>query len=809
MDPSLEREDVKRAAAQRMIALMYGGAAALLGTLFIGVLYGPLKTALPENDIWWMMPTVAHYTAEQPFWPLARFLLSPAPLILGQPVLKIYLWLGLALFGGATTPLLCISLAVHLANGVLLYLFGRQLAFGRRVSICAALVYLTFFAHFHAYLWPTAFQHLFGVTTILSLISLYLHTESLGPTSPRARQWFLTTLTAALFASLQRSTLIAPALILAHILCSSKNASERAVRYDRWLPLFLLYAIYPIMALTFIGDPIIATALARTPLGHALTAGALLAVVLAGLCILRGLVRAYPRYRHRRLLTRALPVAGLFAAWVALVLRDHRQLLLPYNALLPLVSSLTSFLDPIHKALALDAAEPYYQMPAQAGVAVVLLAAALLAVFAVRAASRQRLHLLVVVWYALTLLRLNVYSYLIRVPSRYFIYLSPVVALLSAWALVAVVDLLHKRARLKPMAGHAVLAGLVVLLCVPNVLAIRLALFRGRLANTYDVYDDVRAARLMRDDLQSRGLTHLTPEALAVQQALPLDLRESSPEASVNPAAYDTLRAVVAETFGDPAMRGLQVNIAPAAEGTRAVYLVDETRIRTADGEEADPFARLLDRALERLHAGQEAEALALVEQAIATRPFLLRYALARCPLEDARWLAGGADLRRWVDAAGLVRAGWSQQPSPKQAHIAAVMHQELSDYLLCLVCAAYLEERAGHTGRSRAWLARTRIIDGDPGRWLAAMRAAPAVVAHPSLQAFLQQVDGPGAIGDPQPWRQDDYGVERFVMRLILRWDIRSRQETLAAATRPPHAEWPSKHTPLPPTSVAGGPTG
>ena len=774
---------MKRVLERKAASLIYGGAAVLLGALFLGVLSSPLKTALPENDLWWMTPSVLHFTVGQSPGALLQFLLSPAPLILGQPVLKIYLWLGLALFGGATTPLLLISLAVHVANAALLYVFSRQLAFDRRISLCAALVYLTFFAHFHAYLWPTAFQHLFGMTTILGLVNLYLHADRLGTNHLQAQWWLFTTLAVALFASLQRSTVIAPAMMLTHILLCSKDATDRAARYGRWLPLFALYAVYPIMALTFVGDPIISTALSRVSLGPVLTAGALFIGVIVGLLVIRGLVRAYPRYRHRPLVTRAIPAAVLLTCFVVLCLRDHRQVLLPYNALLPFIAALTSFLDPLHKALAIDAVEPYYQLPAQAGVASLLLAVALLAAFTVQAASRHPQRLLLVVWYVMILLRFNVYSYLIRVPSRYFIYLSPLMAVLIGWVLVAIVDALSARVRLKPLVGHAVLAGLVILLCAPNVLAIRLALFRGRLANTYGVYDDLRAAHLIKEDLRVRGWSSLAPGAIAVQGALPLPARELWPSAPVDLGAYEAFRAVTADVFNDPAMRGIQVNATLVPAGTRAVYVISGARIHTGAGADADPFTRLLDQGWIRLSQRRDAEALGLFRRAIATRPFLLRYVLAHGAPEDLRWITSGADLRHWVDALGILHAGWLQHPSPKYTRITAVMRQELSDYLLCLVCAAYLESRAGRIERSRYWLSQTRLIDNDPERWTAWMTSLPAVSANAALSAFLQESSASGAIADPRPWRLDDYGLERFLLRLILRWDIRGRHETLTAA--------------------------
>lgn len=785
--------------------MIYGSAAALLGALFVGVLRGPVRAALPENDLWWMMPTLSHYTEGQSLGQLLPFLLSPAPLILGQPVLKIYLWLGLVLFGGSTTPLLLISLAVHLANAVLLYAFSRQLALGRRVSLCAALVYLTFFAHFHAYLWPTAFQHLFAVGTILGMVSLYLHADRLDTRHRHARWWFMAMLGVTLFASLQRSTLIAPALILAHILLCSKDTNDRAARYDRWLPLFALYAIYPVTALTFIGDPIISTALSRVPLGPGLTAGALFLIVAVGLWTVRMLVRGYSRYQHRWLLTRAVPLAAALAVFAVLCLRDHRQVLLPYNALLPFVSLLTSFMDPLHKALAIDPIEPYYQFPAQAGVASLLLAAALLVLFAVQAASRYPQRLLLIVWYVMSLLRLNVYSYLILAPSRYFIYLSPVAAILICWALAALVDALSARMRFKLAAGHLLMAGLVVLLCAPNVLAIRLALFRGRLANTYEIYDDVRAIHLIRDDVRSKGATRLQPGAIVVQQVLPLPLQELVASSPIRPDAYDAFRAVMAETFNDPAMRGVQVNVAPA--GARAVYVISTARVRTAAGEDMDPFTRLLDRALARLNDHRDAEALELFQRAIATRPFLLRYVLAPCDLDDVRWVTGGPDLRRWVDALGALRAGWISRPVPKYERIAAMMRQELSEYLFCLVCAAYLEHRAGHVERSRYWLAQTRFIDNDPERWLAWISTMPAVSTDGALLTFVRNVEQSDAIGDPKPWRADDYGFERFLLRLFLQWDIRGRQRMLGAE------HWQTAHKGLTtqgrdakPRSLAGG---
>lgn len=783
--------------------LMYGSAAALLAALWLGVLWHPVHAALPENDLWWMLPTMAHYTEGVPWLRLLAFLFSPAPLLLGQPVLKIYLWLGQAFFHGAMTPLVLIAVAMHLANAVLLYVLSRQLALGRRVSLCAALIYLTFFAHFHAYLWPTAFQHLVAVTTILGLVTAYAHAERLGAGHRAARGWYVAVLGLTLMASLQRSTLIAPALILTHILCCSTSTNDRAARYARWTPLFALYAVYPVLALTCVGDPIISTALAQGWWGPGVTTAALLLGIAAGLWAVRWFVRAPAHDRRRWWLTRVvLPAAGL-AVFVLLCLRDHRQLLLPYNALLPLGSTLASFLDPLHTALAFDAVEPYYLLPVQTGVMYLLLAVALPALFLAEALPRAPQRLLLVVWYALCLLRLNVGSYLIRIPSRYFIYLSPVAAILLSWAMISIVEGLSARARLRQPLRDLVTAGFVVLLCAPNVLAIRVALFRGRLANTYDLYDDVRAAHLMQGDLRKEASMRIRPETIAVQQVLPPPMQEIAPSAPHRPEAHDTFRAVMVSVFGDPAMRSVRVNDAPASVEAHAVYVISVARVHTAAGEDIDPFTRLMDSALDRLIAGHEAEALALFRQAIAARPFLLRYLLAPCDLDDARWVTGGADLRGWTDALGALRAGWVERPVPKYERIAATMRQELSDYLLCLVCAAYLEEQAGHAARSRYWLAQTRLIESDPQHWPAWTGVNTVLAANASLSAFIHRAQAPGAIGDPTPWRADEYGLPRFLLRLIVRWDVRGRHERLAVM--PPRETVPAQRAPVLPAAPAG----
>ncbi|GEM_PF-3033504 len=468
-----------------MIRIAYATVIVGLAALWIALLAGPVLSARPETDLWWMRPLMEAAVQGRSGWALFAFLFSPAPFLLGQPLLKLHLWLNTSSVGLSIPALLALSMAIHALNAVGVYGLSRRLGFSGRVGAIAGVVYLTMFAHFHAYLWPTAVQHLIAVGTILLLLNLYLSAEQRIREGKNPRALIMATLAIMALASLQRSALLGPLLMLVHTLWGSDSSGQRKDSFGRWLPGWILCGIYPSFALAAVGDPRLTRLFSQWPLFMPVKA---LLLWGAGVGLLF-LIRRVELARFRR-----LALLGLVGGVVLWALRDKRQWLFLYNAAVPFSSILTSFLEPLRTALLIPSTEPYHIIPPQVSAWTLATAAALILAFAGVAPERRKTFLLFGVWYGVGLLYfLQPYSSCpVRIPSRYFIYLSPMLAIMFSSVLCGAGDRLARRTRVRPVVREAAVLALVAALCIPNLVAIRLEMFRGRLANTYLLYGDLR-----------------------------------------------------------------------------------------------------------------------------------------------------------------------------------------------------------------------------------------------------------------------------------------------------------------------------
>ena len=115
---------------------------------------------------------------------------------------------------------------------------AKNLGLNSRVSFLSSLMYLMLFAHFHAYMWPMAFQHLI-VVFILSGLILYLKTNNL---------FFPTEISWLFFSDFIGSVIIVflPAKYINIARDDNdayfglfKDRKDMLRKYDIWLPLFL------------------------------------------------------------------------------------------------------------------------------------------------------------------------------------------------------------------------------------------------------------------------------------------------------------------------------------------------------------------------------------------------------------------------------------------------------------------------------------------------------------------------------------------------------------------------------------------
>lgn len=346
------------------------------------------------------------------------------------------------------------------------------------------------------------------------------------------------------------------------------------------------------------------------------------------------------------------------------------------QAFTPFVAAVAFLLQPLQAALQMDSTRAGYPIPSPMGVWSMGFASLLAVYFCtVWRTKRKSLFFFLSAGYLLSVLFF---------PSRSLLLVFPAIALVFIEMLVWLSGKIQALCGTSRRVRGWILSGILLALCFPNLLAIRVGQFRGRLANGFSFYSGLRAAQ-------------------------------------------------------------------------------------------PDVFTSLFQQGISEMKKGREAEALLLLQRAARVRPFLFQHLLGPCRLSDLRWITGSSDLRGWVRQIGEQRVRADSVLTPQDRQTLQGIQQEISDYALCLFSIAHLERRAGRLEESRRWLSQIRTLERDPERLISWMGRLPPIPGDPMLEESVAQVGDPNYFRDPLPWRMDDYGFGRFLVRLWAGLDIRS----------------------------------
>ncbi len=735
---------------------MFAVAAAV--ALLYAVLIGPeILRAVPEDDLFWMFPAMAEWGRMGSGWDRLLFLFSPAPINLGQPALKLYLSLE-TLCGWSMSALLVLAVFFHALNALLIAWLGREMGLSRRVSASAGLVTFSSFALFHATLWPTAVQHVLGLTTLLALLCLYLSVERRIRHHRPWRAMQGAALGVAVLGSLQRSVWMAWPLLLLQIGVSGAEPADRVRRFDRWLPLWVTGSIYPIVLMAGVGDIIVGREWAQLPGGWPVRMAGLGLAAAAGLVVIRGLL-------GRRIGAWAGTAAAILF-WLFLLGQDRRQILLPYNLLVPLSTALASVLDPIGAALQIDSAAPYHYLRPETAAWLLLASAAVWLSFIQVCIRRRPSGLLLLGWFLICFIHLSHHytSFPPRIPSRYFMYLIPLFSLVVCSVAIPWFHRLGAAAGFSRRWRWKIAGAFLALSCAANLAAVRLESFRGRLVNTYLSYDDVRTLAVLREAVGG------SPSKVQVRGVVPMPFEELWRDYGIpRLAPYAAFDLLADDRFPPGTVRAVED---PSPEDGAVVFQIRGVRLIGPDGESAEPFWRLW--AEERYRP------------ALEERPFLLRYLLGGCRLTDVRWMTGGLGLRDWIGRVEGEWRQWTSAPVPKWERTRAVMEAELGAYAGCLVGLSVEAAEAGREEEARRWMWQLHLLEPDGGRLQEWLMGQEWMRDRPQWQRHLERVREPRWFQDPLPWTKDDYGFGRFLLRLLLNIDVQSRWERGQPRRRP-----------------------
>ena len=702
--------------------IFYICAAVLLIGIFLVLLYQPIQDAFHTQDLWWMIPTMTSITQGHSFFENLRlFLFDPYPTSYGDPWMNTYLSSVLSIFGLQAKYFIFVSLALHFLCAFLLYSILRKSNLDFRIAFFSALTYLTMFIHFDYYIWPMSAHHLFVLLFSLLVFNIYLETTKRIDDNGNWKHLFWLTIGVNFLASFcQITILLLPVALLSHILISSKDGQDRLKKYDIWLPFFITYLGYPLIRFIYVGYPhfehyfhigaIESSSVVLFPIIFLLGLGALF--------LFRGILKLSCRHNIGKVL-KILCVASVILyvlIFIAVCGRNDLmspskvklyEFLSPYNFIRPFGIMFVDFIFPLKAALSVNSTTAYHVIAPGDIVIVNLIGLFFIIVFIGKYFFRHKGLVMFLIFYIVALRYMRITT--TQLYSRHFLYVTPLFSIVFCCSFIYIYDLIAGKIKLKKTVQEIVLILIFIGLCIPNVLAIKLEMLRGKMANTFLIYDYIRIADLIKHDMGAVG--RIKANDIFIEGVRPMPVEEYGwPGASDVSLKYDNFRYVFAQAFNDRRM--VNINQPGAATGKLA-YRIKDSKIYDARGLNIDKFNLYFSEAMKEFKLGDNEKASILFKKAIETRPFLLNYVLPGYKLEDLGCVTGGRDLRNWIKDIIVYYDSWKPgHKVEKITYISSTINDEINDYIECLFYEAYLDRLFGKTEESKELLSQIRFLD-------------------------------------------------------------------------------------------------
>ncbi len=780
--------------------------AIILAVVFLAMLYQPIQAMFHEQDLWTMIPIISFFAQEHSFFEnLKMFLFDPTPTNEGDPWMNLYLLLVPIVFGLQAKYFIFVALVIHFSCAFLLYALLRKLDLGFRIAFFSALIYLTMFIHFGYYIFPMAAHHFIVLFFSLLILNLYFETTKRIDDNGNWKHLFWLTIGVNFLASFcQITILLLPAAILCHILISSKDGQDRVKKYDIWMPLFITYLGYPLIRLLYSGFLHLSIFLHSgfkapnniMPFPIAFMLGISL------LFMFRDFLQLYSRYRLGRAL-KTLCIASIILYTIVFIAVSARgdlmtpskvklsESLSPVNLIRPLVVMLVNFISPLKAALSIDSTKPFHIIPTQnnpIGYLVVLFFAV---VFMKKYLLKHKSLIVFLIFYIVELRYARIATTVLY--SRHFLYITPLFSVMFCSVFIYLYDAIMSRTRLRDNIKEIILILVFAGLCLPNILAIRLEMFRGRMANTFYLYDYIKAADMIKKDIESSNAGRRVEEkSIFVKNVASMPFYRGlefwSPELDEH-LRLDPFRYAFVQALSDGSMVGININPSGRVTG-KFTYEIKYAGIYNAAGLNIDKFSSYLDEAEKELISGNNKEAYILLTKAAGIRPFLINYVLSKYELRDLKWITGGSDLKSWTDSIlkyelrdlmfitnGNDLKSWTDDVikditgynMAKFKYVSPVITKEINSYIKCLFYKAYLEHLSGSFKESGNTLSQIGFIESDRVKIASLLGNELPVRSNKEMQAFLHNnIDKIS-----MPYNAGPAGFYGFVIQLVFNRDM------------------------------------
>ncbi len=786
--------------------IFYICTAIILAVVFLAVLYQPIQAMFHEQDLWTMVPIVSFFGHEHSFFEnLKMFLFNPTPTNEGDPWMNLYLLLVPVVFGLQAKCFIFAALVIHFSCAYLLYALLRKLDLCFRIAFFSALIYLTMFIHFGYYIFPMAAHHFTVLFFSLLILNLYFETTKKIDANGNWKHLFWLTLGVNFLASFcQITILLLPVAILSHILISSKDGQDRVKKYDIWIPFFITYLGYPLIRLLYCGFLHLSIFLHtgfKVP-NSIMPFPVIFIFGIISLFIFRALLQLYSRYRLGRVL-KALCITSIILYFIVFIAVSARgdlmtpskvklsESLSPVNLIRPLVVMLVNFVSPLKAALSIDSTKPFHIIPTQNNPIGYLIVLFFTMLFMRKYFLRHKGLIVFLIFYIADLRYARIATTVLY--SRHFLYITPLFSVMFCSVFIYMYDAIMSRTRLRDNMKEIVLILVFAGLCLPNILAIRLEMFRGRMANTFYLYDYIKAADMIKKDIETSNIgRRVEAKSIFVKNVASMPFYRGlefwSPEVDEH-LRLDPFRYAFAQTFNDDSMLEININ-RPGRVTGKFTYEIKRTGIYNASGSNIDKFSSYLDEGEKELISGNNKRAYTLLTKAAGIRPFLVNYVLSKYELKDLKWITRGSDLKSWTDSIFKYELrdlmfitnksdlkSWTDSVIDDTAgynmakfkYVSPVVTNEINNYIKCLFYKAYLERLAGSFKESDGTLSQIGFIESDRGKISSLLGNGLPVRSNKEMQAFLHNnIDKISMPYNAKP--AEFYG---FVMQLVSNRDI------------------------------------
>ncbi|HUG36115.1 MAG TPA: hypothetical protein VML54_04140, partial [Candidatus Limnocylindrales bacterium] len=298
-----------------------------------------------------------------------------------------------------------------------------------------------------------------------------------------------------------------------------------------------------------------------------------------------------------------------------------------------------------------------------------------------------------------------------------------------------------------------------------NVAAIRLEVWRHKVADTFIALEYIRVADLIRLDIERVGTPRDAWICVDGLDALPYAV-DWERDFALSASARDyNMSAILAQALGRRDVSRIRLDCGAATPAGAILYAVHGAAV-FRDGQSIDGFDELSGRVRALVVAGDYRAARTLLQDRARMRPFIVRYMLEHLPDGDVTWITNGQSLLVWLDRIAGYSDHWYLKENPSIDRMRRVAADEVRAYIHVLFFAELAEARTS-LATPGVPLHRRFPWGGVPMRELSALlREDQVILSSDHLRDLLDHVAAP-----PIPAFARASGYPRQIPALTLFW--------------------------------------